>query len=93
MMTISPHKSLFAITLLAVLAGAANLAGTFSVRGLQADVNERQKYIQDTVPLETLNRDIAQALAQLSVKNQDNDLRKLLEAHGISFAVAPAKAP
>lgn len=93
MMTIAPHKSLFAISLLAVLAGAADLAGTFNVHSLQADVNERQKYIQDTVPLEALNRDIAQALAQLSVKNQDNDLRKLLEAHGISFSVAPAKAP
>lgn len=93
MSAISSHKVLAAIALLAALVGSANLAGTLNVRSLRADVNARQQYIQDTLPLETLNRDIAQALAQLSAKNQDHDLRKLLEAHGISFAVAPANAP
>ena len=92
MITGLPHRALIAIAVLGVFVAIANLAGTFNVRSLQAEVNERQKFVQDTVALESLNREIAQALAQLSVKNQDEDLRKLLDAHGISFAVAPSQA-
>jgi hypothetical protein len=70
----------------------ANAFGDQIVRDLQSEVNQRQKFIMDTVPLEALNRDIVQALAQLSAKNNDDELRNLLATHGISFKVSPSDA-
>lgn len=63
-------------------------------RKLQADVNQRAQFIQQTIPLETLSRDIALALAQLGVRNQDDQIRSLLSSLGISVTVnAPPPAP
>jgi predicted Holliday junction resolvase-like endonuclease len=77
------------MSLMAFVAAIANVFGDHQVRNLQDEVNQRQKFIQDTVALETLNREIVQALAQLSNKNNDGDLRKLLAAQGISFSSSP----
>jgi type II secretory pathway component PulK len=85
------HQQLFVtiMSLLALVAAIANAFGDHQLRNLQVEVNQRQKYIQDTVALETLNREIVQALAQLSNKNNDGDLRKLLATQGISFSSTP----
>jgi predicted Holliday junction resolvase-like endonuclease len=80
------------LALLVLLVFVANAISGQIVHNLQGEVNQRQKFIQDSVALEALNREIVQALAQLSAKNGDGDLRKLLAAQGISFSVAPAPA-
>ena len=59
----------------------------------------RRERIQQTAQLEVLYREIVKALADLSVKNQDAELRGLLTSHGITVTVnppggsAPAPAP
>jgi hypothetical protein len=62
-------------------------------RGLQADIGQRQQYVQQSVQLEGLYREIIRALAELGARNNDQDVRALLQKHGITYsvnAVAPA---
>lgn len=58
-------------------------------RKLQAEVNQRAQFIQQTVPMEALSRDIALALAQLGVRSQDDQIRALLSSLGISVTITP----
>jgi type VI protein secretion system component VasK len=78
------------LTLLA--AAAAVLIGLNMVRfgenrKLQAEVNERAQFIQQTIPLEALSREIALALAQLGVRSQDAQIAALLSSLGITVTV------
>ncbi len=61
---------------------------------LQQEVNERQAYIQQSLQLEGLYRDMVKALAELAVQNKDERLRALLAAQGITLTVnEPPPAP
>ena len=71
---------------------AANVALSSSNRGLQGDINVRQQYVQQSVQLEGLYREIIRALAELGARNNDQDVRALLQKHGISYTVNPAVA-
>ena len=62
-------------------------------KGLQADVSLRQQFVQQSVQLEGLYREIVRALAELGARNQDNDVKALLERHGISYQVNAPAAP
>jgi len=80
-----------------LLAGANVLLGSMN-RGLQADIGQRQQYVQQSVQLEGLYREIIRALAELGARNNDQDVRALLAQHGISYTVntapqQPAAAP
>ena len=62
-------------------------------RSLQADIGVRQQYVQQSVQLEGLYREIVRTLAELGARNNDQDVRALLQQHGISYTVnAPAAA-
>jgi uncharacterized protein YneF (UPF0154 family) len=64
--------------------------GLFSSnRGLQREVNERAQYIQQTVQLQALYQQMARALADLSIRNQDEQLRAILSKQGISVTAKP----
>ena len=80
------------LTLLA-LAGAAlvsvNVWLATANRTLQAEVNTRSQYVQQTGQLELLYREIVKALADLAVKNNDQQLRQMLVAQGVTIN-APA---
>ena len=84
------------VTLLATLCLAAMLANvTLSTlnRAAQADVTTRQQFVQQSVQLEGLYREIVRTLAELGARNNDEDVRSLLQRHGISYSVnAPAAA-
>lgn len=61
---------------------------------LQQEINERQAYIQQSLQLEGLYRDMVKALAELAVQNKDERLRALLAAQGITLTVNdPPPAP
>lgn len=77
--------------LLVVLAGlsaalaVANMVLFQDNRTKQTDVAGRQQFIQQTLPLEVLHRELLRALANLAMGDpQDSDLRKLLSGHGVS---------
>jgi len=54
-------------------------------RTLQAEVNARGQYIQQTTRAEVLHRELINAIANLAVRNKDDALRTILTQHGITF--------
>jgi hypothetical protein len=65
-------------------------------RQAQAEVTSRAQYIQQSVQLEPLYREMVKALADLSVRNNDGELRELLAKQGIALSANPptgASAP
>jgi hypothetical protein len=74
-----------------LLAGANVLLGSMN-RSLQADIGQRQQYVQQSVQLEGLYREIIRALAELGARNNDEAVRALLGKHGITYTVNPPAA-
>jgi hypothetical protein len=64
-----------------------NMALFLGNRKKQLNINTRQQYIQQSLVLEGLNREIINALANLAVRNKDAQLIDLLTAHGITVTV------
>ncbi|MCA0243140.1 MAG: hypothetical protein LCI02_20030 [Proteobacteria bacterium] len=84
-------------TLLALLALAAAVAlvglGQHNAAA-RRELAQQQQYVQQSVQLEGLYREMVRALAELSARNGDEALRSLLQRHGISYNLqAPAAAP
>ncbi len=72
------------LTLLLVLVNIITFNGN---RGIQNEINGRQQFINESMQLERLNREIVNALANLAARNDDEDIKRLLAAHGITFTV------
>jgi hypothetical protein len=70
-----------------------NIGMILANRSVQSEIQGRASFMQQTAQLEVLYREIVKALADLSVKNQDGDLRSLLAAHGITVTVNNQPAP
>ena len=63
-------------------------------RDVQTTLGQRQQYVQQTVALDALYRDIVKALAELAVKGNDPQLLAILSAQGLSVTVdGPVAAP
>jgi hypothetical protein len=82
------------------LAGLALVSMASSVginalnRNLQAEIGTRQQYVQQSLQLETLYREIIRALAELGSRNNDQQVRDMLGKHGITYSAAnPPAAP
>jgi len=87
------YRLLIVLGCLALTLVAANGLLFESNRDTQGQINQRQQFVQQTVPLEGLYRDIAKALAELGVKNNDKQLLQMLAARGINVAVNAPQVP
>ena len=58
-------------------------------QALQRDVTDRQQFINQSVQIQQLTRDLVNALANLAVKNNDEQIRQMLISRGITFSTAP----
>ena len=58
-------------------------------RTLQADVAQRQQFINQSIQLSRLNNEFIKALAQLSAETDDESIRQLLADQGVTFTVNP----
>jgi hypothetical protein len=58
-------------------------------RSLRAVVDSRAQYIQQTVQLEGLQREIVNAIANLAVRNKDDALKAILTQQGITINIGP----
>ena len=61
-------------------------------RTLQADVAQRQQFINQSIQLARLNNELIQALAKLSAETEDESIRRLLADEGVTFTVNPPAA-
>lgn len=76
------------LTTLAALSVALILANMYRFaenRKQQVEVNQRAQFVQQTIALETLNREILSALAQLAVRSQDEQIRSMLASMGVTM--------
>ena len=86
--------------ILTLIAGAAflvtlvNIALGVTNGNARTDVNQRQQFVQQSVQLEGLYKDIVRSLAELGARNNDGDVKAMLQKHGITYNVTPpANAP
>lgn len=77
----------------ALLLAVANAVMFTLNRGAQIELNQRQQYIQQTVPLENLYREIVKTLAEMAVKGNDRQLLGMLTAQGLTITANPPAAP
>jgi len=59
-------------------------------QALQREVSDRQQFIAQSVQIQQVTRDLASLLANLAVKNNDEQIRQLLTSHGVTFSVTPS---
>jgi hypothetical protein len=74
-----------------------------SNRAAQADINQRQEFINQTVEISKIHETLVRSLAQAAFDRKDDRLRELLAEQGITinannngaggFAMPPAAAP
>jgi uncharacterized protein (DUF58 family) len=75
-----------ALILLLVIVNVVIALGNQSI---QAEVSERQQEIAQTIQLETLNRQLITVLANMALKTNDAQLKKLLAESGINLDAVP----
>ena len=83
------------LTVLGVLALGLVLSSiglTLNNRDAQAQVTARQQFIDQTDQLRILNKEIIEALANLSVHTGDESRRELLATQGITIQTQPEVA-
>lgn len=71
----------------------ANVSLSRASRVMQTQIGEQQQFIATTAQLEVLNRELIRALAELAARNNDEQIRTLLSANGITFTVEQKPAP
>ena len=62
-------------------------------QSIQAEMAERQQEIAQTIQLETLNRQLVTVLANMAIKSNDEQLKKILADTGINLDAEPEAAP
>ncbi len=75
------------VALLSLVLVVANTVLFTQNRALQTSFGGRQQFIQQSVQLEGLYQQMVKALAELAAKNNDDQLRSLLNAQGITFTL------
>ena len=79
-----------ALAAVCLLALGSNIWLTTANKSAQTDLALRQQYVQQSVQLEALYRDLIRALAELSARNNDADVKAMLARHGITYSLSPA---
>jgi hypothetical protein len=82
--------TLAGLTIVAALVNARLFVGN---RELQAAITSRQQFIVQSMQLQNLYTEIARALADLSARSNDDEIRALLQDRGITFTFTPPAAP
>jgi uncharacterized membrane protein len=84
---------LTALATIALLLAIANMILFSQNRTAQAEVTQRAQYIQQAAQLEPLYREMVKALGEMTVRNNDTQLRDMLAKQGITVNLAPQPAP
>ena len=87
------HHLLSALGAAALLMVLVNALLITLNRDAQNALNQRQQFIQQTVPVEALYRDIVKSLAEVAVKDKDKPLLDMLAAQGLTITASGVPAP
>lgn len=88
----SHYWVLSVIGALCVVIVIVNMGLFSSNRSLQTQVNQRNQYIQQSLQLQGLYQQIVRSLADLTLRNHDEQLRNVLAKQGINVT-ASAQPP
>jgi hypothetical protein len=91
-MTKKTRILLTAWSALILLLVVGNIIIALGNQSIQAEVAERQQEIAQTIQLETLNRQLIAVLANMALKTNDAELKKILAESGINLDAAPESA-
>jgi hypothetical protein len=91
-MTRKTRISLTAWSALILLLVIVNIIIGLGNQSIQAELAERQQEITQTIQLETLNRQLIAVLANMALKTNDAELKKILAESGINLDAAPESA-
>jgi hypothetical protein len=80
------------LSVLILLLVIVNLVLGLGNQSIQGEIGERQQMIAQTIQLENLNRQLITVLANLALKTNDEQLKKLLAEGGIDLG-GPESAP
>ena len=83
---------LTAMGAVALVLVVVNISLTLSNSDLRAQVNERQKFINQSIQLSQLHNQLVRGLATLAARSNDQQLREVLEQQGISFTLGDKSA-
>jgi len=92
MLTKGAFWTLVVLGLASLVLAGLNMTLFSQNRLAQADMQARAQYIQQSIQLEPLYREMVKALAEMSMRNNDAQLRDLLAKRGITLS-APPGAP
>jgi hypothetical protein len=85
-------NTLIALGALSLLLAAVNAALFTINRESQAELARRQQYVQQSIALEGLYREIVKALAEFGARGSDRGLLDILAKQGLSVTVSGASA-
>jgi hypothetical protein len=77
---------------LVLLLVGVNILLALGNQSLQGEVSERQQFIAQAFQLDSINRQVVSVLANMAMKTNDEQLKKLLTSSGVSFAPGPEPA-
>lgn len=87
------HQTVSFIAIVCFVLMLVNIALAYTNGQARAEVNQRAQFVQQSIQLEGLYKEIARALAELGARNNDADVKALLQRHGITYNVNPPAAP
>jgi len=77
---------LTAVAVAALIMAALGIILQRNIQAMRSEIDDRQQYINQTIRISRLNTQFIQALASLSARTGDEQLRRILAEHGISFS-------
>ena len=77
------------VAILGLILVAVNIRLVVLNRDSQASISSRTQYLQQSVQLQNLYQEIVKAIADLAVRNKDEQLRDLLSHNGMSISTTP----
>ena len=86
------YRWLCALGALLIVLVAVNIGLSEATRRLQGLVSARGQYLQQTAAIRDFYQELARALADLAIKNHDDQVRAMLEGEGFKLN-APAASP
>jgi hypothetical protein len=81
------------LSVLILLLVVVNIVLGLGNQSIQGEIGERQQMIAQTIQLENLNRQLITVLANLALKTNDEQLKKLLAEGGIDLGGPESAAP